>query len=216
MEGVRRKHAIRLGRQSHVNAGKNSADIELTIWAMDLLAERSITGFCIVSSDGDFTPIVMRPREAGKLVIGFGEKKAPAGFVESCDRFETINGAKRAKTPAAKTASQPAAQPAERTKNETTTQKSPPASTSKGKKPVSAKVRKEFLDLVTRAAAGAKTNEGWLLTSVLGTRIRKIKPGIRYPDYGHKTLLGILKTYPDEVETKRENNGVDLIRAKHE
>ena len=41
-----------------------------------------------------------------------------------------------------------------------------------------------------------------------------IKPGIQYADYGHRTLIGILKTYPDEVETERENNGVDLIRVK--
>ena len=57
---------------------------------MDLLHEQSVAGFCIVSSDSDFTPLVMRLREAGRVVIGFGEKKCSSAFVESCDHFETI------------------------------------------------------------------------------------------------------------------------------
>ena len=79
---ARVKHAIRWASQSQVRTGKNSADIELTITAMDLLHERGVAGFCIVSSNSDFTPLVMRLRESGKLVIGFGEKKSPAAFVE--------------------------------------------------------------------------------------------------------------------------------------
>ena len=84
-----------------------------------------------------------------------------------------------------------------------------------GKTPVSGKARREFLDLVKKAATDAKTNEGWFLTSVLGTRIRKRKPGIRYRDYGHRTLIGILKAYPNDIETKRENN-TDLLRVKRQ
>ena len=87
---ARVKHAIRWGSQSQVRTGKNSDDIELTITAMDLLHERGVAGYCIVSSDSDFTPLVMRLRESGKLVIGFGEKKSPAAFVEACDSFETV------------------------------------------------------------------------------------------------------------------------------
>ena len=72
---TRLKHAIRWGRQSLVKTGKNSADIELSITAMELLlTDRSIGGFCIVSSDSDFTPLVMRLREADKLVVGFGKQ----------------------------------------------------------------------------------------------------------------------------------------------
>ena len=71
---TRLRHAIRWGRQSLVKTGKNSADIELAITAMELLlTDRSIGGFCIVSSDSDFTPLVMRLREANKLVVGFGK-----------------------------------------------------------------------------------------------------------------------------------------------
>ena len=66
-----------------------------------------------------------------------------------------------------------------------------------------------------RAATDTKTNDGWLLTSVLGTRIRKLKPGIRYRDYGHRTLIGILKTYPEDIETKRQNKA-DVLRMKRQ
>ena len=59
----------------------------------------------------------------------------------------------------------------------------------------------------------AKDRDGWIHGSALGSRIRKIEPGIQYKNYGHRTLIGILKTYPDDIETKRENGG-DLIRMK--
>ena len=211
---ARVKHAIRMGSQSHVKTGKNSADIELTITAMELLHERGVAGFCIVSSDSDFTPLVMKLREAGKLVIGFGEKKSPAAFVEACDHFETVGAIDDGQSARGDAAKKPAAKRTKKPSSETTAS-TPPATNAKAKAPVSGKARGEFLDLVKRAATEAKTNEGWFLTSVLGTRIRKVKPGIRYRDYGHRTLIGILKTYPDDIETKRENN-VDLLRAKRQ
>ena len=202
---ARRKHAIRWARQSQVSAGKNSADIELTITAMDLLCDRSITGFCIVSSDGDFTPIVMRLREAGKVVVGFGEKKAPAGFVEACDRFETIGGEKGTRATRAKAGTKPTAQKSTNggtgPKQETAPQPSgTPSVNSKGQNGVES--RNEFLELVRRAAAKAKHHDGWIHTSVIGSQIRKIKPDVRYKDYGHKTLIGILETFPKEIETR--------------
>ena len=212
---ARVKHAIRWGSQSHVKTGKNSADIELTITAMDLLHERGVAGFCIVSSDSDFTPLVMRLREAGKLVIGLGEKKSPAAFVEACDHFETVGAIEDGQSARGEAVKKPVAQRTKKPNSETTSPKPPAATNANGKAPVSGKARREFLDLVKKAATDAKTTEGWFLTSVLGTRIRKIKPGMRYRHYGHRTLIGILKTYPDDIETKRENNA-DLLRVKRQ
>ena len=199
---TRRKHGILLGRQIQMNAGKNSADIELTIAAMDLLGDRRITGFCIVSSDSDFTPIVMRLREAGKLVVGFGEEKAPAAFVEACDHFETIGRIGHQGTTGAKSAKKPVAQPTKKANGETTTQEPTSGTDSKGKTTVNGKSRRDFLGLVKRAAENAKQHDGWIHTSEVGSQIRKIKPDIRYNDYGHKTLIGILETYPDEIDTR--------------
>ena len=207
---ARRKHAIRWGRQSQVSAGKNSADIELTITAMDLLCDRTITGFCIVSSDSDFTPIVMRLREAGKLVVGIGEKKAPTEFVEACDRFETVGGAKDAKAASTKAATKPVAQDSKEPKSGGTSKKKQTAPQPSAKVPVNAKgqnrveSRNEFLELVRGAEAKAKEPDGWIHISVIGIQIRKIKPRIQYKEYGHKTLGGILEIYPDEIETRGE------------
>lgn len=215
-EKARLDHAIRLGRQSHIKTGKNSADIELTITAMELLNDRAISGFCIVSSDSDFTPLVMKLREAGRLVIGFGEKKTPAGFVEACDRFETIGVAKQS---IGKTGAKPAARDSGAPNGAKTGAgpKAPPKTGGQpgtgSRAPVSDRVRKKFLNLVKQAAVTAKERDGWIHASALGSRIRKIEPGIQYKNYGHRTLIGILKTYPDDIETRREN-GSDLMRMK--
>ena len=69
------------------NAGKNSSDITLVIDAMDILYSGNVEGFCIVSSDSDFTKLASRLREAGMLVIGMGEEKTPLAFRKSCEKF---------------------------------------------------------------------------------------------------------------------------------
>ena len=74
--------------QQFANAvGKNATDAALIIDAMDLLHSKSVNGFCIVSSDSDYTRLATRIREAGLSVIGLGEQKTPQAFVAACDRF---------------------------------------------------------------------------------------------------------------------------------
>ncbi len=80
-------YAIQPIQQFAYTSGKNATDSALIIDAMDLLYTEKLDGFCIVSSDSDFTKLAMRLREAGKLVIGFGERKTPKAFVSACDRF---------------------------------------------------------------------------------------------------------------------------------
>ena len=73
--------------QPHNTPGKNASDIGLIIDAMDILYTGDVQGFCLVSSDGDFNKLATRLREAGKFVIGMGEKKTPESFRVSCERF---------------------------------------------------------------------------------------------------------------------------------
>ena len=73
--------------QPNNTPGKNASDIGLIIDAMDILYSGEVNGFCIVSSDGDFNKLATRIREAGKVVIGMGEKKTPDSFRASCERF---------------------------------------------------------------------------------------------------------------------------------
>ncbi len=74
-------------QQFAYTSGKNSTDIALIIDAMDLLYTDKFDGFCIVSSDSDFTPLVNRIRQNGLLVYGFGKKQTPRSFISACDRF---------------------------------------------------------------------------------------------------------------------------------
>lgn len=81
------KHAIQPVQQFSYTQGKNSTDSSLIIDAMDLLHEDRLDGFCLVSSDSDFTRLANRLRESGLVVYGFGEKKTPDAFVSACDKF---------------------------------------------------------------------------------------------------------------------------------
>src|SRR5690606_41058002 len=78
------EHAIIPVQQYSYTTGKNSSDSALIIDAMDILYSEKVTGFCIVSSDSDFTRLATRLREAGMLVIGLGEKKTPQAFIAAC------------------------------------------------------------------------------------------------------------------------------------
>jgi uncharacterized LabA/DUF88 family protein len=79
--------AIQPIQQYAYTSGKNSTDSAMIIDAMDLLYTENLDGFCVVSSDSDFTRLAVRLREDGKLVLGFGQKKTPKPFVAACDKF---------------------------------------------------------------------------------------------------------------------------------
>lgn len=84
---VLHKLAIQPMQQFAYTTGKNATDSSLIIDAMDLLHSGSVSGFCLVSSDSDFTRLATRIREAGLVVYGFGEQKTPQPFVAACDKF---------------------------------------------------------------------------------------------------------------------------------
>jgi len=86
-EDVLHEYAIQPIQQFDLTKGKNATDMALIIDAMDILYTKDIDVICLVSSDCDFTPLVTRTLADGKLVIGFGERKAPLAFVNSCSKF---------------------------------------------------------------------------------------------------------------------------------
>jgi uncharacterized protein (TIGR00288 family) len=95
-------NAISPQQQFAYTAGKNATDSALIIDAMDLLYSGNVDGFAIVSSDSDFTPLATRLREAGKRVIGVGQRKTPKAFVEACEKFvflEVLGGGAPAPEP---------------------------------------------------------------------------------------------------------------------
>ncbi|WP_394389216.1 NYN domain-containing protein [Shewanella woodyi] len=86
-EDVLHEYAIQPIQQLDLTKGKNATDIALVIDAMDILYTKDVDIICLVSSDCDFTPLVTRALADGKFLIGFGERKAPSAFVNSCSRF---------------------------------------------------------------------------------------------------------------------------------
>ncbi len=85
------EYALTPVQQYSYTTGKNSTDSAMIIDAMDLLYTGEVDGFCLASSDSDFTRLATRLREAGKIVIGMGEKKTPAPFVKACSQFKYID-----------------------------------------------------------------------------------------------------------------------------
>lgn len=88
---VASEHVVQPMQQFANTVGKNATDSALIIDAMDLLYTRRFQGFCIVSSDSDFTRLASRIREEGVTVYGFGERKTPASFRNACDRFTYLD-----------------------------------------------------------------------------------------------------------------------------
>lgn len=86
-EDVLHEYAIQPIQQFDLTKGKNATDIALVIDAMDILYTKDVDTICLVSSDCDFTPLVTRALADGKTVLGFGERKAPSAFVNSCSKF---------------------------------------------------------------------------------------------------------------------------------
>ena len=81
------KHAITPIQQYSYTIGKNATDSAMIIDAMDILHSQKVDGFCIVSSDSDFTRLATRLRESGMMVVGIGQKKTPNPFIVACDKF---------------------------------------------------------------------------------------------------------------------------------
>ena len=94
------RHAFQTVAGTPRAAGRNAADIELTIAAMDLLHDTRIDGYVLASSDSDFAPLAIRLRQSGRHVLGIGERKAPKAFVQACDKFVYLDPASDTLKPA--------------------------------------------------------------------------------------------------------------------
>ena len=91
-EAVLHSYAIRPIQQFAYSSGKNASDMAMVIDGMDLLYARNLDAFAIVSSDADFTPLVMRILTEGLKVYGFGQRKTPEPFVNACSQFTYVEG----------------------------------------------------------------------------------------------------------------------------
>ena len=180
------EHAITPIQQYSYTVGKNSSDSAMIIDAMDLLYSDKVDGFCIVSSDSDFTRLAIRLRESGMKVIGIGEKKTPNSFIVACDRFiyiEVLDGAIQKKAPKR-------------------------IATSDNKKPVEKEVEKEIttkidnqtIELIEATLEAIGDEDGWAFLGDVGNLIVKKKPEFDPRNYGFSKLTPMLKSMSDILE----------------
>jgi uncharacterized LabA/DUF88 family protein len=189
------EHAITPIQQYSYTVGKNSSDSAMIIDAMDLLYSDKVDGFCIVSSDSDFTRLAIRLRESGMKVIGIGEKKTPNSFIVACDRFiyiEVLDGAitktRKVRTVTTKT-SKPTPKLLETNTNELVPQKE-----------VVNKIDIKTIELIEDTLEAIGDDDGWAFLGDVGNLISKKKPEFDPRNYGFSKLTPMLKSLTDILE----------------
>jgi uncharacterized LabA/DUF88 family protein len=197
------EHAITPIQQYSYTSGKNATDSAMIIDAMDILHSRKVDGFCLVSSDSDFTRLATRLRESGMLVIGIGEKKTPNPFIVACDKFIYIEviGSRAGKTTEKV-----------RAKSEKKSASKTPAS-----KEIDL-IDQDFLKLVQSSIDDLADDDGWAFLAEVGGLIIKKKPDFDSRNYGFSKLTPLIKSLKDYFlidERSVENKHIRHIYVKN-
>ena len=186
------ENAITPIQQYSYSTGKNSSDSAMIIDAMDILYSGKVDGFCIVSSDSDFTRLAIRLREAGMKVIGIGEKKTLIPFITACDKFIYIEILK-----------------AEDIAPEDERKTRPSKRRGSKKTPPLDKVGQELVKLLGDSIADIADENGWAHLGNLGSQVLKKKPDFDARNYGYPKMLPLIKSLNkfefDERESGRGN-----------
>lgn len=207
---VLNKHAIKPVQQFAYTTGKNSTDSTLIIDAMDLLYTRRFEGFCLVSSDSDFTGLALRIREEGLTVLGFGEQKTPDAFRNACHKFVFTEVLRPL----------PPQSPAKKATKSRTKKKSAPSTSPKATAAESAPPTKEFpREFVLQALEQASEDDGWAHLGTFGSYLTKLQPDFDARLFGFKKLSELVKAKTDvfrleERKAPGSNAKVLYVRAK--
>ncbi len=220
-------HGIHPIQQYRNSVGKNASDSALIIDAMDLLHSRRFEGFCLVSSDGDFTRLATRIREDGLSVFGFGRKDAAKAFVNACERYVYIENLLIPPEHAKETAV--VAQATDESPVKPTAVSESPPKTSAGKPSNQAEIPKQpftkapspaeierLLKLLSRAYTNIAEEDGWALVSRIEQYLRANHSDFDPRNYGAGTfpkLLGTLEIF-EVVQRKQGNGHAQFCRRK--
>ena len=201
-------------QQYGYTTGKNATDSAMIIDAMDILHKEGVDGFCIVSSDSDYTRLASRIRESGREVLGFGEKKTPKPFIKSCDKFIYVEIL--GQTPPEKAA--PAKKKADAKRSAGAEAPVGPAAETAGeKKPspdaghASTIIRPfddEFRTLLENTIDDAADDSGWAFLGIVGGVLTKKMPDFDPRNYGYKKLSLLVRALSDAVDMKTEQQRV--------
>ncbi len=204
-EDVLHEYAIQPIQQFDYSKGKNATDIALVIDTMDLLYTQKLDGFGIVSSDSDFTPLIMRIHTQGLKVFGFGEKKTPQPFVNACSKFTYLEALGILNEESEIASPSPILTTNVATVLPATTQTNP-------KPPLSIKSDTKLMNLL-RSAVDAKVGEnGWALLSAIGDHISN-QASFDCQNYGFKKLSDLINAC-DLFETAEKQKGTIIVRHR--
>lgn len=192
---VLQTHAIQPIQQFRYTTGKNATDSAMIIDAMDTLYTGGVDGFCLVSSDSDYTRLATRIREKGFFVMGIGKKSTPRAFVNACDVFvytENLvphqeskpNGGKRTRLQGPHEPPEP--------------------------------VTPDPLPLLKSAFEIAAQEDGWAFLGTLGHHLRQLDPGFDSRTYGFKQLSLLIQAFPKQFTIKevKSQDGTSVIYVK--
>jgi Fe-S-cluster formation regulator IscX/YfhJ len=172
-------HAVQPIQQFRYTIGKNATDSALIIDAMDILHSRLVDGFCIVSSDSDYTRLATRIREAGIFVMGIGEDKTPKPFVNACNIFiYTANLIPKTEPVKTKT------------------------SLSRSKKVEEEPAKPDPLPLLKQAFDLAASEDGWAHLSTIGNQLHQLDPSFDPRTFGFKQLSQLITAQKNVFEVK--------------
>jgi len=179
------ENAINPIQQYGYTQGKNATDSAMIIDAMDILYSDKVDGFCLVSSDSDFTRLATRLREAGKNVIGIGEKKTPDPFIVACDRFIYLEILKYSEEQEAGTDK----------KGKT------------GKKKNVDKITPKVVKLINQTISDVADEDGWAFLGDVGSLLQKKQPNFDARNYGFQKLTPLINSIDKfEIESRTNQN----------
>jgi len=174
------ENAITPIQQYGYTTGKNATDSAMIIDAMDILYSGKVDGFCLVSSDSDFTRLATRLREAGKQVIGIGEKKTPNPFIVACDKFIYIEILKK--------------------------QSEAKVETKETDEPLVDSITRKEINLIASTIRDLSDEDGWAFLGDVGSLLQKKRPNFDSRNYGFEKLTPLIKSIDKFEIEQRENH----------
>jgi len=189
------ENAITPIQQYGYTSGKNATDSAMIIDAMDILYSEKVNGFCIVSSDSDFTRLATRLREAGMQVIGIGEKKTPNPFIVACDKFIYIEILKSKS----------------KEKEESEDLKD-------DEKETFDKITAKEIKLIATTITDLSDDDGWAFLGDVGSLLQKKQPNFDPRNFGFQKLTPLIKSTGkfdiEQRESQRSKNKLIFVKNK--
>jgi len=180
------ENAITPIQQYAYTTGKNATDSAMIIDAMDILYSEKVNGFCLVSSDSDFTRLATRLREAGMQVYGIGEKKTPEPFIVACDKFIYIEILK--------------------TKTDHSDQEPTPSDTTV--RDSFDKITPRIIKFITSTINDLADDDGWAFLGDVGSLLQKKQPNFDSRNFGFQKLTPLIKSIKQfEIEQRETSKG---------